>query len=198
MSWAGSTVQGPLGGPGARRSPHADGQGAQDLLEQGPLPARLVGRGPACAQEELHYLQRLVSSALDFRVQRDGSVSRKTQFRYFSLSTSLFIKNSQAGRREPTPVPSQQPVEGGLGEIFLVEAVQQRETRPPAAHSPGHPGRRAYQGGSPMAAWGGSPMAAWGGSVLGAPPILLNQCCLILLTFSLKLRARELWLAGSP
>lgn len=184
MSWAGSTVQ------GTRRSPHADGQGAQDLLEQGPLPARLVRRGPACTQEELRYLQRLVSSALDFRVQRDGGVSRKTQFRYFFPSTSVFIKNSQAGRREPTPIPSQQPVEGGLGEIFLVEAVQQRETRPPAAHSPGRPGRCAHQGGSPM--------AAWGGSVLGAPPILLNQCCLILLTFSLKLRARERWLAGSP
>ena len=120
MSWAGSTVQGPLGGPGARRSPHADGQGAQDLLEQGPLPARLVGRGPACAQEELHYLQRLVSSALDFRVQRDGSVSRKTQFRYFSLSTSLFIKNSQAGRRKlQYPLNSQSKV--GWAKLFLLK-----------------------------------------------------------------------------
>lgn len=52
MSWARSTVRGPVGGPGTRHSPHADGQGAQDLLEQGPLPTRLVGRGPACAQEE--------------------------------------------------------------------------------------------------------------------------------------------------
>ena len=165
-------------------------QWAGGLGPPGTQPSRLVGRGPACAQEEHRYLQQPVSSALDFRVQRDGSISRKTQFRYFFPSTSLFIKNSQAGRHEPTPVPSQQPVEGGLGEIFLGEAVQQRETWPPAACSPGRPGHCAHQGGSPM--------AAWGGSVLGAPPMLLNQCCLILLTFSLKLRARELWPAGSP
>lgn len=180
MSWARSTVWGPVGGPGTRHSPHADGQGAQDLLEQGPLP---MHRRSTVTYSSLSHLP------LTFRVQRDGSVSRKTQFRYFFPSTSLFIKNSQAGRHEPTPVPSQQPVEGGLGEIFLAEAVQQRETRPPAAHFPGRSGCRAHQGGSPV--------AAWGGSVLGAPPTLLNQCCLILLTFSLKRRARELWPAGS-
>lgn len=67
MSWARSTVRGPVGGPGTRHSPHADGQGAQDLLEQGPLPARLVGRGSAPAQEEHRYLQWPVSSALDFQ-----------------------------------------------------------------------------------------------------------------------------------
>ncbi|KAM7225979.1 hypothetical protein CapIbe_023956 [Capra ibex] len=53
-------------------------------------------------------------------VQRDGSVSRKTQFRYFSLSTSLFIKNSQAGRRKlQYPLNSQSKV--GWAKLFLLK-----------------------------------------------------------------------------
>lgn len=56
MSWAGSTVQ------GDKALPMPMGRGPRTLLEQGPLPARLAGVLP-CTQEELRYLQRLVSSA---------------------------------------------------------------------------------------------------------------------------------------
>ncbi|XP_036691164.1 aldehyde dehydrogenase family 3 member A2 isoform X1 [Balaenoptera musculus] len=80
------------------------------------------------------------------RVQWDGSVSRKTQFRYFFASTSLFVKKPEARRCKQTPVSSQQPVEGRLGETVLPETAQQREARASAADPPGRRAGGAHEG----------------------------------------------------